>query len=555
MRRIKNKVYSGVELRDRSWSLINRAHLDYSPKFIGLTEENNCAHAIDGLIRTPMGYYRLAEDIRDSTRILLHSYERDQLTGIEKDGEVILGEDSSDVYGVTARVDVRGTIFRDDMNHDIRYLEKCFQKDLNLHAEEIIIPSDKPEEPDKRVIRLANGHIAFSIYERDDGKWNVRLYNNLRKKDKASRFVKVTLEPKNGLKEKIFSTGRNIQECNSYEEAFKYVRKFWKTESTRLFKGLKSIADPSRTSRWQSVKARLLSNVLHITDNKLWRDWRIAIPVAVAVGFVSSLTATPLFGALIGLGAGFSWAILGKSIEAILTVIEKEKMEASDRQQLDALRPYFEQNVIRNYLKHGKTNDRRFRKKLDPKITSHLRLLNLDDANMNYDDGPIAPPESNLTDYEQLSSSTYHYFGAQFDATYAEQGVLVGIFPNGLISVVQVDKGTRTTHSYLMYNDRFNAFEKSANKKHLDPKLTRLPTNGPIHKISHKQGKDFHYVPMDGQEFMADLMAKIGPEAKDFRVFGFKIANLFNVEETGGVAEGEDLSVAERAGRDKPPHY
>src|SRR5688500_16127860 len=133
---------SGTAIRDRSWRLINAANLDYAPKFIGepwSAAKADSMPAVDGLIRTPMGYYRLAEDMRDGTHVLLHSYEIDQLTGVRDGNRVRLADMPAgdyDIYGVTAR-DVHGSLFRDDMLHDIRVMERAFQKDLNLHMQDL----------------------------------------------------------------------------------------------------------------------------------------------------------------------------------------------------------------------------------------------------------------------------------------------------------------------------------------------------------------------------------------------------------------------------------
>lgn len=528
-----HRALSGTELRNRSWGLINRANLDYAPKYIGISEEfNHHSRAIDGLIRTPMGYYRLAEDTRDGTRILLHSYERDQLTGIEQDGKIVLGPGAYDIYGVTARSDVRGAIFRDDMNHDNRYLEMCFQKDLNLHAQETVKLTASPIRPDLRSIMLANGHAAFGIYEMPDGRWKVRVYANLRKSwDRAAQFVQADAHAHTGWLSKFFTLSRDLQDFDQYEDAFQYVRRFWKNESTLLFKGKAALADPSKFTGFEKVRAHLLAGAAYFIDEKMYRDWRRALAVGVVTGFVSTLVSgVPLVGAALGLGMGFAWTAVGKSVETALAVFENKKVLAADQQEFESLRPYFEQNRIGNYLRQEETNMRRFRKKLEPGVLPHLRLLSHAEADMNYDDGPVAPPDNILKDFERLSSAPYRYFGAQFDATHADNGVLACIFPNGLLSVIQVDKGTRATRHYVMYSERFNAFDKDAARKHLDPQLTELPAAGPIHKITHMQGRDFRYVPLTGTEFIADLMAKIGPEAKDLRVFGFTITDLFNVE-------------------------
>jgi len=518
---------SGTDLRNRSWGIINRANFDYAPKYIGITDTfNEASRAADGLIRTPLGYYRLAEDMRDGTRILLHSYERGQLTGIERDGKIMLDPDATDIYAVTARRDVRGSIFRDDMHHDNRHMETWFQKDLNLHVDEVLGADGR------RTVRLANSHAAFGIYEMADGRWKVRLYINLRKSwDKAAQFAQADTNANNSLLAKLSTLSRDMGVFANYEDAFQHVRKFWKNESSLVFKGLSSLEDPSTFSGFERFKTMLLSSALHFMDSKAYRDWRRSILLGVAVGFVSTLVSgTPLLGAALGLGSGFTWSVIGKVVESAVTSIENKKLEKTDQKQFESLRPYFEQNMVDRYLLQDPATERRFRKKIDPSHVPHLRLLNQLESDMNYDDGASSTPDNPLTDFERLSTAPHRYFGAQFDATHADRGVLVCIYPNGLLSVIQIDKDTRETRHYLTYNERFNAFAKDADKKHLDPRLTHLPEAGPIHKITHGMGRGFGYASLTREEFMACLMDKAGPEAKDFRAFGFSLADLFSVK-------------------------
>ncbi len=510
----KSRILSGTELRNRSWGMISRAHLDYAPKYIGLTENfSHIFRAIDGLIRTPMGYYRLAENTRDGTRILLHSYERDQLTGIERDGKIVLAESATDIYGVSARNDIRGTIFRKDMHDDIQYLELCLQKDLNLHAQETIRLTANPSMPEQRIVTLANGHAAFGIYETEQGRWKVRVHSNLRKSwDRAASFVLAGSDVNKNFTSRLFTLSRDLQEFDSYEDAFQYVRRFWKNESALLFKGKTALADPSKYTGFERIKARLLSTALHFFENKTYRDWSVAVSLGVGFGFLSTVAGgAPVWGALLGLGAGAAWAFAEKGAEAALFL----------------------------YLS----------KKMQPDTIPRLRLLSQQEASINYDDGQTAPPVNPLKDFERLSSAPYRYFGAQFDATHAGKNTLACIFPNGLLSLVHIDGAT--TRHYVTYSERFNAFARNADKKHLDPKLTHLPGEGPIHKITHIQGKDFRYASMTGREFLADLMDKAGPEVKNFRVFGFTLDDIFNVEAAEDIAPAakEAAPVAQMIGQ------
>lgn len=549
---------TGSELRDRSWRLINAANLDYSPKYIG-NDADPGAEAIDGLIRTPMGYYRLAEDMRDGTRILLHSYERKQLEGIKRDGIVTLPEmedKDTDIYGVTARKGVRGAIFREDMNHDVRFLERCFQKDLNLHFEDKTPQPDNPEQPAKKVFKLANGKMAFGVFETDDGKWRVRFYNNVREQlGKVGGFVTVDEKAPSGFTGKVFSLGQDMQDFDSRDEAFLYIRRYWKTASLRLFKGRKAQdealeylkryiknrgkyiidgtpipPDTSKMTPFQAAKLYLYSRVTNFMDEKHYRDWAVAVPVGVVAGFLSAAASGTILAAALGLGVTATWVFGAKTVENFVYHNWTRSVAVRDNKAIEALLPYFEQNQIEKYLTQDPNNERRFRRKVGPENMQHLRLLNHDEADMVFDDGELAPSYNLMRDFERVSTAPYRYFGAQFDSTNHEHGVLVGVFPNGLISLIQVDVDTRAVRHYVQYNDKFDIM--NGRYKHLDPSLTELPGKGPIHKITHRKGKDFRYTPVTGEEFIADLMHKVGnaDKVRDFQAFGMPLKELFNVK-------------------------
>jgi len=545
----KEAPLSGTELRNRSWGLINAARLDYSPKFIS-SLFNGKAAPIDGLIRTPRGYYRLAEDTRDGTRVLLHSYERGQLTGIERDDKVFLSGDADDVYGVTARSQTYGNVFRDDMNYDIRYLEKIFQKDLNLHAEEILIPTDNPEKPFRRKIKLANSQMAFGIMETDEGKWQIRVYNNLRGEwDDKARFVQVSSETDSKFKGTILNNGKflkdrgsdSVREFDNLKDAIQYTRRFWKIESLKLFRGQPSMTQTPSRHYFGRLRDRLLSTALYVKDQKIDRDWRRAIAVSVGVGLLSTIVSgTPLIGAMTGLGYGLAWATFGKSIETVVSKVQDKVSRPADKALEEAMLPFFEQNSIDRYLEKTAQNANRFRKKLDPDESKYLRLLSLEEADMIYDDMVPSPPENEWRDFERLSSAAYRYFGSQFDASNDEHNILISAYPNGMISLTQVDKSTRATRHYVTYNEEFDLIGDHGKYKHLDPKLSQLPQQAEIHKITHRQGKDFRYAPMSCDEFKADLAFNIDPESgsevvQAMKAFGLNISDVFNCTACDGI--------------------
>lgn len=513
-------VIDGNTLRDRSWRLIFAAQLDYAPKFI---ESPDSAAPVNGLMRSKEGYYRLAEDRRNGQRVLLHSYERHQLEGVRRDGVVSLPplqEKDVDVYVVSARRDVRGAIFRDDMAHDIRFLERGFQRDLNLHVKE----RPAAENDGLRVVKFMNGRCGIGIFETPDARYRVRFYKNLRTNWRSvSRFTQIERRAPETRWQRLLSLGTDMNTFDSYEEALTYTRRLWNVTALNIFKGRGLIGDTG------TIKQSLAARLIDFVDNKRYRDWGVAIPVAFGSGFLSTLVSgTPALGALIAVGAGAGWVFGAKMVENFIGHNWVRLAAKSDEKQLDALRPYFEKNLRDQYLKPGVTNEQRLRQKLEPSILPHLRLLDHEESDMNYDDGTFVPADNPMRDLESLSTAPFRYFGAQFDATHFDDGLLAAVYPNGLVTLTQVDTKTRATRHYLTYRDDFNIMAAGA-QKHMDPGLTRLPGAGPVHKITHYRGQEFRYASMSAEECIGDLMVKCGDKVKDLNVVGMSLPALFGV--------------------------
>lgn len=531
----KEKFLTGDQLRDRTWRILEASSGDFKPKYIGTAFDPEKAGQPkpnkDGLIRTPNGYYRLAEDTRDGTRVLLHSYESSQLIGSrQQDGTIklpTLDEKDYDVYGITARRNVDGSIFRDDMTQDMRFLHDIFRRDLNLHSEEIGKGDGSNDQA--HVVKFVNGKYGLAIFEKDDGTWAVRQYNNLRSKwDEASQFVDVDTKASKRFWNRWMSLGTDLKEFDTYDDAFEYVRRYSKTASKARFKGKPLNTGPT------TFKGKVVREILDFFEQKKYRDWGVATTVGIVAGTASALVSgVPVLGALAGLGITTGWVVGAKAVENFLYAQWKNKAEEHDRQMVDELKPHAQKNHVKHYLQNTPGNEVRARKKLNNEAIEHLRLLNHDEAQMNYDDGTYAPHNnSQARDIESLTSASNRYFGAVYDTTHADRGIMTTIYPNGLISVTQVDVNTRATRSYQTYREDFNLLAKDSEPgKHLDPGLKKLPSDGPVHKITHHQGRDFRYVATDERGLFSDLMHRIGEDAKDFRAFGMKLTELFNIED------------------------
>ncbi len=532
-------ITTGQQLRESSWEILAAAGLDYSPKYIALKDAFNRAAPIDGLIRTTRGYYRLAEDTRNGRRVLLHSYERKQLTGVEKDGHIVLADDATDVYGIAARDSKRGALFRYLMERDTWQLSNMLQQDLNLHAEEMTIPSETPGVSPRRKIKLANKKVAYGIVETDEGKWRIRFYKNLRSTwDEAAGFTATSSEQKSVFTpyHYIVDKDNKIKEFDTLEDALTDARRRWRIESKDIFRGIETMSERS-SGTINRNKNKLLSTFMWVKERYLL-DWRRSLGWGTAVGFASTALSGTLLGALAAAGPILFWGTISKSLETTASALLKWLRKDSDTKKEQSKMLSEEIEHINNYLLDTKANHNRNLKKLDPEATKHLRLLSLEEADMMYDDEVPSPPERKWRDYERLSSASHRYHGAQFHTIYNAEndGLIMALYPNGLVSLIHVEKDQRATRHYVMYNRDLNVFGENETFKHMDPALTRLPGEGDVHKITHRQGKDFRYVPLSCDDFMADLSEKLGRSAQELKAFGIPIRKFFNCNACDGIA-------------------
>ncbi|MCK5373995.1 MAG: hypothetical protein KAJ40_01795 [Alphaproteobacteria bacterium] len=551
---------TGKELRDRSWYMILQTYLDFAPKYIGSKNiSNGKKDPVDGVIYTAAGYYRLAEycnreDEQDSLngkRLLLHSFSRRQLTGVKKDGQVVPCEDEEkgrDLYGVSAREsNVRGNVFREDMHRNILLMEKYFKKDLNLHFDEWEVPISKNgsdgEKETRRVVKFANGQVAIGLFEMEDHTWKCRIYSNLhREGDIRSQFADIDSRPP-GILGKLFSTSKEIKDFDNYDEAFDYVCRYWNIAARKLFSGNTKLIDTEGLKGLSLLKAKLADSVLSFFEEKKHRKLGNALFCGVGFAIVSTfLSGAALLGGGLVLGTIIA-TLYSETTEAVFSYITAPWFKLWDSAELkkqEASRPYDEKDLISEYLVPDENNKRRMCKKLDPKIVQHLHFLDQEEADMNYDDGPLSSPDSPLENFERLLTAPFHIFGAVFDTRYVEDGILVARYPNGLISIMQIDKEKRAVRDYLMYRKSFDEFKDKNAKRAINANLNNLPGKGSVHKFTHEKGKDLRYVSMDEKKFLGDLMTRIGEDkVEDFPALGMNLAELFQTKSDGGIQPKE----------------
>ena len=531
--------HSGTDLRDLSSRFIRAAHIDFHPAYI--TDIDNKDNPINGLIRTHVGYFRLFQDDKSGKTLLLHSFSREALTGERnKKGNVRLSKSANndyDIYVVSARGDISGKMFRRDMNEHIDKLERQFKGDVNLHVREIT--EDENGKTELKAVQFANKSTGFLLYEDAKDKWHLRTYFNIRAGwDKTGRFAEVDFRPP-GFFRRFFSLSREEASFDTLDDGLQHLRRLWMLAAVKRFKGRTSPVDVMGLKGFHGFKVGLATKWADFIENRRYKEWGIALAVGVGtgvfgLGFLDFSSIGAFATAVGGIAAG---SVASKALEKYYHNKSVEKLAAKDELKAEALKSIFDQEFTREFIAALPGNEERLNRKISPLIVPSLRALDHTASDMNYDNGEFSAPENPMKDIERLCTAPFHYYGALFDIPhYREEngkiieGVLVGAYPNGLLSIVHIDLKTRATRYYFTHRAEFDIMG-AGKKADADAALSTLPGgDAKVHKITHRGGKNFRYVAMNEQDFLADLMFKAGPQVKDYHAFGLTLSQLFNVQ-------------------------
>ena len=237
----------GLSLRDQHLRITRNAHLDFAPEYITAdqNEKNEDYLALCGLVRTTVGYFRLAEDTENDTRLLLFSPDPDELIGdwdknkkLRIDESVETGKLHDNIYLVSARdAHVDGARFRQDMLAFEQQVKENSLMNLGLAMEDITPYAEKEEtgkEPLK-VYKLTNSKVGLGLFETEEGKWKMRLYSNLRGDwDETGRFVETDEKIPEGFKgSRVFSLGQDYKkDFDSFSDALNEAKRYWSKQGT-----------------------------------------------------------------------------------------------------------------------------------------------------------------------------------------------------------------------------------------------------------------------------------------------------------------------------------
>lgn len=243
---------------DKVTDLISTGHLDISYKYIGPPEGYSKTNAdedypYDGLIRSPTGFYRVAEDEDSGARVLLYSNDPDRLQGVKGEDGAFRLDGTEGVFAVAARPKMRDIRWvRDAMNETERRIEKWNLHHLNLYVENLLLLDEEDGEtdavekelaqenkPGRRVIRFSNDDVAYGLFETDNGEWKLRLYSRAAGDvDEVGTFARVTDEtPPKGFVGSIFSLGQEQGNFKTLKEAEDFIAQDFQKRAYRIWNG------------------------------------------------------------------------------------------------------------------------------------------------------------------------------------------------------------------------------------------------------------------------------------------------------------------------------
>ncbi len=519
---------SSSALRDRFLRIVRHADLDISPEFIQAKPGETDLHlkALDGIIRTSSGYYRLAEDPETGNRILLFTMCTKNFEGAwDKDGMLYLPQDpetgktTDDVYLVSARdKTVDGARFRQDMLEYEQYLKRNTLFELNMAMEDATPPPPEPLEEGAptvkplRVYKMTNSKVALGLFETEEGKWRMRLYSNMRGDwDETGRFVEIEEKIPDGfMGKKVFAAGQDYKkEFDSFGEALSEAKRYWHISAMRLWKGRSMLSELQPAPRsLRGLRNFAEKQMLGFVDQKKYR----AFAITAGASLLLSVSAV-LGGAIgvIGVIGAIAGAVAVKFAEDFSTGWVNNLRRKHDMQSVNRQKPASERNLAEDYADPAPGNEKRLSKKLNPEILPKLRLLSQEQARMNYDNGTYVCPNRKHWEAQVLLSMPHRVF-ANITVP-LDDNTAITHYPNGILSLTHVDYEKNCTTNFVTYRSDFVTGKKAP----LQDDIRQMLDGGKIFEICYDRKTAPHAVEVSPETLDTRLAKLFKHEAADKR--------------------------------------
>ena len=396
-----------IDFMGRLFADFNRVYYGHDPRYKDPDEFDDDCCKYDGLIRTSAGFFRAFEDVRNGTRVLLHSYEYENLIP-EKDEE---GNwrlpDSNRVYVVPEAVGRfseehqfgydKGRLLDDILRDYYKELIEMSQNHLNLYSMDLT-PFCRPKEPNcGRVLKLGNAELAYGLFEQEDGSYRVRLYvedDKIETKD-IDKFVPIDEKPPKGFMGEAFSIGQGAGDFEDLTKALEFCYKDWNDRATRIWSGYGSLTAVDKIKAPKRTVSRMTANSWKKIMNS--RAYRALVAMTVVAAAASVVTPVSRVAAAAILGVAFRGA--GQAVQEYIA--EVGIVKAWDRLRKDQITkashydPKARKLVAERYMEDTPQRDVRWCPRVDPDVIQHLRPMSQNETG-------IASDQDKYTAYSEL---------------------------------------------------------------------------------------------------------------------------------------------------------
>lgn len=452
----------------------------------------------DGLVRAPIGFYRLAEDVETGNKILLFSYDANKLDGEKnEDGEKRLTE-SEGVCVIAARPHIKDVRWIESEILDHQHTLQTWRlHHLNLYVENKTMLSKEEKEKEhekdaeesldaakpkpKRTIKMSNSDLGYGLFEKDDNTWDINLYITSDKDtvvaENSGSFVEVGNNP---TFDNFFSLRKELGHANTLDEATKLVEKDFYVRAHRLWKG-ESALPPSED--WTVNFKKKVINFIKAPAKK-GKVFKASVPL-IAAGIVG-MAGFMLSGGLLMVG-GVSAAISGLLTTMVGVLAEHVAEETLEKSIGKILGEKSQEEKNKTLPIHEREMSYMYTDELDEMLNpnikadkiNQLRPLTDREANMR---PPLTAPTLFLSDSyaeEWLFGSMSGAFGAVVFPVNEESFSIQ--YPNGIVTLYNTED--RSVHVRMRDHLRIENSDDFTSPP-LPEKVLDLLKDGEILKIS-----------------------------------------------------------------------
>lgn len=486
-----------MTFQDKVIEMIAPGHLNVY-RYIGPPEgheTNNFPH--DGLIRAPIGFYRLTEDMETGNKVLLFSYDHNALKGKERaDGDRYLSSKNADTgsaYVIAARENIRDIRWvHEEMIIHQNTLQTWRLHHLNLYVESENMRSDQSiqeaeEEPkadqEKQIIKMSNSHIGYGLFEQEDGTWNVSLYVTADDSPEESEhnFVEISDD---ATFDGLFSLRQEFGQFDTLREAEKRIAEDFQLRAYRLWNG------ESALSAKEQPRITLQRNIMKILKAPTEKNWyyKASIPliagaVTGGIGFLISggaLAATGAVALVTGAITAGTGVYLNRAAEGFIEKALKKLMPEKSQEEKNKLLPKHSRKKAYLYTEEL---GQRLNPRLSAEKAPQLRVLKDRESSLR----PVmTAPTLFLSNHyaeEWLFGSLSGAFGSIIYPVNTHSFSIQ--YPNGIVSLYNTDK--KNVHVRLREDLKINNNEEIPMPT-LPEEVDKLLKSGEILKISLSQG-------------------------------------------------------------------